>query len=199
MPCPSLWSGVANYFGSQAEPTVRNDEGKQSCPKLEKNRQVVRPHASLSRAASVGRMCVIRPAKPVRLVRDVLLRDGSTLRLQAPGPAEYEDIRAFYEQLSPQSRYFRFHGMGRTDIVARAAVESSGIDRVSLIARHGGRVIAACSYQGLREPGVAEIALAVADDEQRRGIGTRMLEQLAAIGAERGVRRFDAAVLSANR
>ena len=139
------------------------------------------------------------PGESVRLVRDVLLRDGSTLRLQAPGPADYEDIRAFYEQLSPQSRYFRFHGIGRTDIVARAAVESSGIDRVSLIARHAGRVIAACSYEGLREPGVAEIALAVADDEQRRGIGTRMLEQLAAIGAERGVRRFDAAVLAANR
>ena len=137
--------------------------------------------------------------EPVRLVRDVLLRDGSTLRLQAPDPADYEDIRAFYEQLSPQSRYFRFHGMGRTDIVARAAVESSGIDRVSLIARHAGRVIAACSYQGLREPGVAEIALAVTDDEQQRGIGTRMLEQLAAIGAERGVRRFDASVLLANR
>ena len=139
------------------------------------------------------------PGESVRLVRDVLLRDGSTLRLQAPGPADYEDIRAFYEQLSPESRYFRFHGKGRTDIVARAAVESSGIDRVSLIARHDGRVIAACSYEGLREPGVAEIALAVADDEQRRGIGTRMLEQLAAIGAERGVRRFDAAVLAANR
>lgn len=139
------------------------------------------------------------PGDPARLVRDVLLRDGSTLRLQAPGPADYEDIRAFYEQLSPQSRYFRFHGMGRADIVARAAVESSGIDRVSLIARHARRVIAACSYQGLREPGVAEIALAVADDEQRRGIGTRMLEQLAAIGAERGVRRFDAAVLAVNR
>jgi acyl-CoA synthetase (NDP forming)/GNAT superfamily N-acetyltransferase len=137
--------------------------------------------------------------EPGRLVRDVLLRDGSTLRLQAPGPADYEDISAFYEQLSPRSRYFRFHGMGRTDIVARAAVESSGRDRVSLIARHGGRVIAACGYEGLREPGVAEIALAVADDEQRRGIGMRMLEQLAAIGAERGVRRFDAAVLAANR
>ncbi|MGZ6620508.1 MAG: bifunctional acetate--CoA ligase family protein/GNAT family N-acetyltransferase [Solirubrobacteraceae bacterium] len=136
---------------------------------------------------------------PVRLVRDVLLRDGSTLRLQAPGPEDYEDIRDFYEQLSPQSKYFRFHGIGRADLVARAAVESSGIDRVSLIARHAGRVIAACSYEGLREPGVAEIALAVADDEQGRGIGTRMLEQLAAIGSERGVRRLDAAVLAVNR
>jgi acyl-CoA synthetase (NDP forming)/GNAT superfamily N-acetyltransferase len=139
------------------------------------------------------------PEAPVRLVRDVLLRDGSTLRLQVPGRADYEDIRAFYEQLSPQSRYFRFHGIGRVDIVARAAVESTGIDRVSLIARQGGRVIAACAYEGLREPGVAEVAFAVADDQQRRGIGTRMLEQLAAIGAERGVRRFDAAVLSSNR
>ena len=139
------------------------------------------------------------PVAAVRLVRDVLLRDGSTLRLQAPGPADYEDIRAFFEQLSPESRYFRFHGVGRGDTVARAAVEASGIDRVALIARHGGRVVAACSYEGLREPGVAEIALAVADDEQRRGIGTRMLEQLAAIGAEHGVRRFDAAVMASNR
>jgi acetate---CoA ligase (ADP-forming) len=139
------------------------------------------------------------PDESLRLVRDVLLRDGSTLRLQAPNPADFEDIAKFYDGLSPQSRYLRFHGMGRPDIVARAAVESSGVDRVSLIARHDGRVIAACSYEGLREPGVAEIALAVADAEQQRGIGTRMLEQLAAIAAERGLRRFDAAVLSTNR
>ena len=135
----------------------------------------------------------------VRLVRDVLLRDGSTLRLHAARPADYEDIVTFYEGLSPQSRYLRFHAMVRAEIAARAAVESSGVDRVSLIARHAGRVIAACSYQGLREPGVAEIGLAVADAEQRRGIGTRMLEQLAAIAAERGLRRFDAVVLSTNR
>ena len=146
--------------------------------------------------AEVG---VESPGEPGRLVRDVLLRDGSTLRLQAPGPADYGDIKAFYEQLSPQSRYLRFHGFGRLDVVARAAADASGVDRLSLIARHDGRVIGACSYEGLREPGVAEIAFAVADDDQRRGIGTRMLEQLAAIAAERGVRRFDALVLSGNR
>jgi acetate---CoA ligase (ADP-forming) len=156
---------------------------------------LVEPGAGWSWAAGV-----LDPSdESVRLVRDVLLRDGSTLRLQAARPADYEDVVMFYDGLSAESRYFRFHGMGRADIVARAAVESSGVDRVSLIARHAGRVIAACSYQGLREPGVAEIALAVADAEQRRGIGTRMLEQLAAIAAERGLRRFDAAVLSNNR
>ena len=56
---------------------------------------------------------------PRPLVRDVLLRDGSTLRLQAPVPSDFEDIKAFYDGLSPESRYFRFHGYGRTDAPAR--------------------------------------------------------------------------------
>jgi acetate---CoA ligase (ADP-forming) len=59
-------------------------------------------------------------------------------------------------------------------------------------------VVAVASYDGLREPGAAEVSLAVADDLQRHGIGTRMLEQLAAIGAERGIRRFDAEVMPDN-
>jgi hypothetical protein len=29
------------------------------------------------------------------LVRDVLLRDGSTLRLQAPTPMDFDDIKGF--------------------------------------------------------------------------------------------------------
>jgi acetate---CoA ligase (ADP-forming) len=138
-------------------------------------------------------------AEPQPLVRDVLLRDGSTLRLQAPTPADFGDIKAFYDALSPESRYFRFHGFGRTDLVARAAAEASGVDRLALVGRHDGRVVALASYDGLREPGVAEVAFAVLDDLQRRGIGMRMLEQLAAIAAQRGIHRFDAEVMADNR
>ncbi|MGZ4305465.1 MAG: bifunctional acetate--CoA ligase family protein/GNAT family N-acetyltransferase [Solirubrobacteraceae bacterium] len=134
-----------------------------------------------------------------RLVRDVLLRDGSTLRLEAATAADFPDLVAFYEGLSRESRYFRFHGFGRVDGVARAEAEASGVDRLALLARHGGRVVAAASYEGLREPGVAEVAFAVADEFQRRGIGTRMLEQLAAIGAERAIDRFDAEVMAETR
>jgi acetate---CoA ligase (ADP-forming) len=137
--------------------------------------------------------------KPAPLVRDVLLRDGSTLRLQAPAPADFGDIKGFYDGLSPESRYFRFHGFGRSDLVARAEAEASGVDRLALLGRHDGRVVAVASYEGLREPGVAEVAFAVADDLQRRGIGMRMLEQLAAIAADRGIHRFDAEVMADNR
>jgi acetate---CoA ligase (ADP-forming) len=137
-----------------------------------------------------------QPQKP--LIRDVLLRDGMTLRLQAPTPSDYDDIKAFYDDLSPDSRYLRFHGFGRTDILARADAEASGVDRLALLARHDGRVVAAACYVGLREPGVAEVAFAVADDDQRRGIATRMLEQLAEIAADRGIQRFDALVMTSN-
>ncbi len=135
---------------------------------------------------------------PQSLVKDVLLRDGSTLRLQSPTPVDFDDIKAFYDGLSPDSRYLRFHGFGRTDAVARADAEASGIDRLALIGRHDGRVVAAASYDGLREPGVAEVAFAVADVDQRRGIGMRMLEQLAGIAADRGIHRFDAEVMASN-
>ena len=132
------------------------------------------------------------------LTRDVILADGSTLRLRAPGPEDYDDVKAFYDGLSPESRYMRFHGMVRTDVPSRYVVEASGVDRVALICRHGERVVAVANYDRLLEPDVAEIAFAVADDFRRRWTATRLLEQLAAIAAERGIRRFDAEVLAVN-
>ena len=102
------------------------------------------------------------------------------------------------DSLSPESRYLRFHGFGRTDTAARADAEAGGVDRLALIGRHDGCVVAVAGYDGLREPGVAEVAFAVADDDQRRGIGMRMLEQLAEIAADRGIHRFDAEVAADN-
>ena len=134
----------------------------------------------------------------VPLTRDVILADGSTLRMRAAGPEDYDDVKAFYDRLSPDSRYMRFHGTVGTDIPSRYVVEASGVDRVALICRHGDRVVAVANYDRLLEPGVAEVAFAVAEDFRRRWTATRLLEQLAAIAAERGIRRFDAEVLAIN-
>ena len=147
-------------------------------------------------AAPLPRPCSSPIARP--FTRDVILADGSTLRLRAPGPGDYDDVKAFYDRLSPESRYMRFHGAARSDVPSRYVVEASGVDRVALICRHGERVVAIASYDRLLEPGVAEVAFAVADDFRRRWTATRLLEQLAAIAAERGIRRFDAEVLAVN-
>ena len=133
------------------------------------------------------------------LVRDVLLRDGSTLRLRAPGPEDLDDLKAFYGRLSPESRYLRFHGHGRVDVAAADYANADGDDRVALIGRQGDRVVAAAGYDVLREPGAAEVAFAVADEFQGRGAATRLLEQLAAIAAERAIHRFDAEVMQGNQ
>src|SRR3954468_5334355 len=133
------------------------------------------------------------------LVRDVILRDGSALRLRSPEPGDEAPIKAFFDALAPESRYMRFHGAGRTDTVAHDYAIADGDTRVAPPARLGARVVAVAGYDRLNEPGVAEVAFAVADDMQGRGLATRMLEQLAEVGGERGVRRFDAEVLSENR
>ncbi|MGO9973061.1 MAG: GNAT family N-acetyltransferase [Solirubrobacteraceae bacterium] len=137
--------------------------------------------------------------EPEPLIRDVLLRDGSTLRLRSPTPVDFDDIKEFFDGLSPDSRYLRFHGYVRSDFAARAAVDADGRDRLALIARHDNRVVAVAGFDGLREPCAAEVAFAVADDFQHRGTGTRMLEQLAEIAAERGITRFDAEVMFSNQ
>jgi len=130
------------------------------------------------------------------VVRDALLRDGSTLRLLAPTRSDLDEIKEFFDGLSRKGRFMRFHGYTRTDAAARAAVDAGGVDRVALIARHDGRVVAVGGFDALREPHAAEVACVVAADFQRRGAATTMLEQLVKIAADRGITRLDAELLS---
>ena len=133
------------------------------------------------------------------LVRDVILRDGTPLRLRAPTPGDYDGIKAFYDRLSEDSLYTRFHGSVRTEGPARSDAEADGDTRVVLVGWRAERVVASGSYDRLREPAVAEVAFTVAEDFQGRGVATRILEQLAEIGAERGIGRFDAEVMESNQ
>jgi hypothetical protein len=46
---------------------------------------------------------------------DVILRDGSTLRLRAPARGDAGALISFFEGLSEHSRYMRFHGVRHVD------------------------------------------------------------------------------------
>jgi acyl-CoA synthetase (NDP forming)/RimJ/RimL family protein N-acetyltransferase len=132
---------------------------------------------------------------------DVILRDGATLRLRAPTDADAGALGAFFDGLSDESLYQRFHGTRRVDarLLARW-LEGEGADRRVLVGTMSGdRIVALAEYERLRDPSVAEVAFAVADELQGRGIGTRLLEQLAARAGADGIERFVAEVLPANR
>ncbi|QEC47189.1 GNAT family N-acetyltransferase [Baekduia soli] len=137
------------------------------------------------------------PSSPT--VRDVILRDGAALRLRSPQPEDEADIRAFFDRLSFESRYMRFHGAGRTDLVSRDYAQADGEARMPLLAHLGDRIVAVAGYDRLNEPDAAEVAFAVSEEMRGRGLATRMLEQLAEIAAGRGITRFDAEVLADNR
>jgi acetate---CoA ligase (ADP-forming) len=133
------------------------------------------------------------------IVRDVILRDGSALRLRSPRPEDEAAIRAFFDGLSFESRYLRFHGAGRSDLISRDYANADLDARVPLLAHLGDRVVAVAGYDRLNEPDAAEVAFAVAEDQQGRGLATAMLQQLADVAAGRGITRFDAEVMGENR
>src|SRR4051794_2272977 len=135
---------------------------------------------------------------------DVILRDGSTLRLRSPVEDDIPALVAFFASLSVRSRFLRFHGLAVAgDRFVRTFIDPDWAEKGALIGVMGDadeeRVVAVGNYVRLRGPHSAEAAFAVADDYQRKGIGTRLLEQLATRAAVHGIDAFIAEVLPENR
>jgi acetyl coenzyme A synthetase (ADP forming)-like protein len=130
---------------------------------------------------------------------DVILRDGTTLRLRAPRASDAPALVEFLSGLSEQSLYYRFHGFPSVnEKLVQSFLAPDWHEHGHLVGEMGGNVIALASYVRLRDPTAAEVAFVVADEYQRRGIGTRLLEQLAEHAAAVGIERFLADVLAEN-
>ena len=135
---------------------------------------------------------------------DVILRGGETLRLRAPRREDADELVEFFRTLSSRSLYLRFHGFPSLGPqLVEQVLDPDWSERGALLgtfAENGHeRIVAVGSYVRLRDPTVAEAAFAVADAYQRRGIGTRLVEQLAGLAAATGIKRFLAEVLADNR
>ena len=136
---------------------------------------------------------------PTADATDVILRDGSTLRLRAPLAEDADALLEFFADLSDRSRYLRFHGFPALGPkLVEPVVDPDWDDRGALVGSLDGRTVALANWVRLRDPRVAEVAFTVDDRFQRRGIGTRLLEQLAARAAEAGIEEFVAEVLHDN-
>ena len=138
---------------------------------------------------------------PTHLASDVVLRDGSTVRIR---PARSEDatrVEDYLIGLSPETRRLRFWGAS-IDVrgVAAQVVDVDYKDHLTLLVLQGGdegRMIAGAQYirtQG----GRAEVGLSVTDELQGRGIGSILIGRLAQAAAEQGITIFVAEVLPEN-
>jgi acetate---CoA ligase (ADP-forming) len=130
---------------------------------------------------------------------DVILRDGSTLRLRAPAAEDADALLEFFADLSDHSRYLRFHGFPALGPkLVETLLDPDWEERGALLGSLDGRIVAVANWVRLRDPHAAEVAFTVGDEFQRRGIGTRLLEQLAARASKAGIEEFVAEVLHDN-
>ncbi|HEY2273688.1 MAG TPA: GNAT family N-acetyltransferase [Jatrophihabitantaceae bacterium] len=142
----------------------------------------------------------VEAVAPPHWEADVVVADGGTVHLRPIRPDDADGIVAFHGGLSMRTRYLRyFSAYPRIpDRDLRRFTNVDHHDRVALVAILGGEIIAVGRYE--REAGTdnAEVAFVVADAHQGRGIGSVLLEHLAAAGRESGVKRFNAVVLAEN-
>lgn len=130
---------------------------------------------------------------------DVVLRDGSTMRLRPPTRDDADGLLRFFRGLSDESLYRRFHGHPTiAPPMVEPVLEPDWIERGALIGVKGDGVVAVANYVRLRERRAAEVAFAVADELQGRGVATRLLEQLASAAAAAGIEEFVAEVMLDN-
>ncbi|MGD0273418.1 MAG: GNAT family N-acetyltransferase [Gaiellaceae bacterium] len=134
---------------------------------------------------------------------DVILRDGSTVRLRPPLAEEVEPVVQFLRNLSPESYTQRFHGSAKIDAsLLEGMVDCDWLEQGALIATRadaeGEEVVALGSYDRLRQRDRAEVSFVVADKLQGWGLGTQVFNQLAARASAVGIRSFVALVKADN-
>ena len=138
-------------------------------------------------------------ATEVPQLADVVLKDGSTMRFRPPQAADEAELVDFFGRLSDQSLYLRFHGHPLVGArLAHPILDPDWLERGAFVGTQGSRIVAVANYVRLRDARTAEVAFAVADELQGRGIATRLLEQLAAAATLVGIREFVAEVMPGN-
>ncbi|MEV4680410.1 bifunctional acetate--CoA ligase family protein/GNAT family N-acetyltransferase [Streptomyces kurssanovii] len=147
-------------------------------------------------------------AYPAHWEADVVLRDGGTARIRPITPEDAHRLVSFYEQVSDESKYYRFFAPypRLSDKDVHRFTHHDYVDRVGLAVTVGGEFIATVRYDRINAQGrpasapadEAEVAFLVQDAHQGRGVASALLEHIAAVARERGIRRFAAEVLPAN-
>ncbi len=135
---------------------------------------------------------------PKQFESDVVLRDGSTVRIR---PARAEDrtlVEDYLIELSPETRRLRFWSQAiDVGALAQRVVDVDYDDRLTLLVMRGEEMIGGAQYVRL-DGRRAEISLSVTDAWQGRGIGSILLGHLAQAAAANGVAIFVAEVLAEN-
>jgi GNAT superfamily N-acetyltransferase len=145
--------------------------------------------------------------EPRNYAVDETLRDGTPLHIRAIRPDDKQALVALLERLSPQTVYYRFHGvkksLSREELVYLTELDfHRQAALVAVVAIDGEEQIVGVGRYA-SAPGApehrAEVALTVEDAHQGRGIGSLLLKHLTRVAHSQGVSELDAHVLAENK
>lgn len=138
-------------------------------------------------------------------VRDTWrLRDGTAVTLRAVRQEDGVSIQEFVRGLSMRTRYHRFfspiHELA-PELLERFTLRDPK-SAITLLAttQHDGReaVVAMGQYVAEDYPASCDFAVVVADDLQRGGLGTRLIQTLICIARAAGIHRIEGDILAEN-
>ena len=142
-----------------------------------------------------------------KLSMDEELSDGGKIHIRLIRPDDKNKLADGFHHLSRQSIYFRFLG-SKKELTKEDLIYFTEIDydkHIALVATipNGGdeEIIAVGRYIETEQRDTersAEVALAVVDNHQNRGIGSLLLEKLMQIARSKGLTHFEAYVFPDN-
>jgi RimJ/RimL family protein N-acetyltransferase len=143
---------------------------------------------------------------PRRYAAEFVLREGARAQIRAIRPEDRDRLLEHFQNLSRASVYKRFHCFKSrlSEAELRSFTELDFERHVGLVATVGRdgceKILGVARYVVLDGAGPrrADVAVAVRDDVQGRGIATALLYHLLQIALGSGVRRFEADVLDDN-
>jgi acyl-CoA synthetase (NDP forming)/GNAT superfamily N-acetyltransferase len=128
---------------------------------------------------------------------DVLLTDGRVGVVRRLAPEDAEQLHDLHAKVSDESLRLRFFSASRTAAQQYVDHVLSAPETLALVAEVDNQVVGLATAEPIR-PRISEIAFLVADELRGQGLGTLLLEHLAALARDQGIRRFEADVLSEN-
>jgi GNAT superfamily N-acetyltransferase len=132
----------------------------------------------------------------------VKIRDGAEIEVRPIRPSDQPAIVAGFDRLSAESRYRRFLGavdrLSQRDLRYLTQVDHHDHEALAAFAPDGEPIGIARFVRSPAEPEKAEVAVAVVDHWQGRGVGSALTEQLTDRAREEGVNAFTALCLAGN-
>lgn len=134
--------------------------------------------------------------QPGLVPADVLLGDGSVALIRPLRPADAGDLHRLHEEVSDRNFRMRFFAVSRSTGHTYVDHLMQG-GALAMVLELRGEVVALATAEPMR-PDTAEVAFIVDDRHHGQGIGSLLLEHLAAAARHRGIAVFEADVLTEN-